>query len=248
MVKRLIKPYENLGFNVCTDSFFTSYKLAQYLLTKKTTLLGTIRSNKRCIPDALKVKQQKYDSKVMYTNDTSLTYYQSKEKNPVYILSTMHKNVEISNGRKKLPETVDAYNNNKYGVDIFDKIRHNRSVKQKSRRWSMYVFFYGIDLALINSFELFKLIKDPAANRTIFLLTIAEELIGKLMEEYKEPVVDCRNDLVLETRIRCQIKTDCNSNKTFRICSECLKPVCNSCSELICSICYFKNQKKSLSD
>jgi len=47
VVLRLIKPFVNKGYNVCMDNFFTSLPLASKLLEKRTTLLGTIRKNRR---------------------------------------------------------------------------------------------------------------------------------------------------------------------------------------------------------
>lgn len=50
VVKKLTEPYYNKGHNVTTDQFFTSLKLAKFLLSKKTTIVGTINKAKREIP------------------------------------------------------------------------------------------------------------------------------------------------------------------------------------------------------
>jgi len=39
----LSQSYFGKGYNVTTDNYFTSLKLAEELMTKKTTILGTIR-------------------------------------------------------------------------------------------------------------------------------------------------------------------------------------------------------------
>ena len=39
----LLQPYFGKDYNVTTDNYFTSLKLAEELMTKKTTILGTIR-------------------------------------------------------------------------------------------------------------------------------------------------------------------------------------------------------------
>lgn len=53
VVKDLTLRLYGSGRNVTTDNFFTSYNLAQFLLTKQLTLLGTVRKNRREVPHEL---------------------------------------------------------------------------------------------------------------------------------------------------------------------------------------------------
>lgn len=48
----LSEPFLEKGRNISMDNYFTSLSLARYLLQHKTTLVGTIRSNKREVPKA----------------------------------------------------------------------------------------------------------------------------------------------------------------------------------------------------
>ena len=45
VVMELIQPFSNKGFNITADNFFTSCELAEELGKKKTTLVGTLRTN-----------------------------------------------------------------------------------------------------------------------------------------------------------------------------------------------------------
>lgn len=47
LIMRLAKDFLYLGANLTLDNFFVSYKLAETLIEKETTITGTIRSNKR---------------------------------------------------------------------------------------------------------------------------------------------------------------------------------------------------------
>ena len=66
VVLRLLEPYYNLGHNVTCDNFFTSLSLAKELLTKSTTLVGTIRSNRREIPECSKSRSDLFESQCLW--------------------------------------------------------------------------------------------------------------------------------------------------------------------------------------
>ncbi|KAL6418102.1 hypothetical protein ACFW04_012338 [Cataglyphis niger] len=104
VVLKLAEPYTNCGRNVTTDNFFTSMSLATKLLAKKTTLVGTIKANKRELPKA--AKQTKDDmprfSTLLYKSENSvLTIYKSKPNKRVAVLSSRHKFVKIDRSNKK---------------------------------------------------------------------------------------------------------------------------------------------------
>lgn len=44
---KLVEPYTGCGRNITMDNFFTSVSIATKLLAKKTTVVGTIRTNRR---------------------------------------------------------------------------------------------------------------------------------------------------------------------------------------------------------
>lgn len=58
VVVKLIEPYTYSGRNVTTDNFFTSLSLASKLLEKRTTLAGTVRANKKELPELAKQKKR----------------------------------------------------------------------------------------------------------------------------------------------------------------------------------------------
>lgn len=60
---------------------------------------------------------KRFESKIVYTHNSSLVNYQSEEKQNV-LYRTMHKNVQILDGTKALPESIDYYNHNKHCLDI----------------------------------------------------------------------------------------------------------------------------------
>jgi len=49
-VMNLLEPYYGRGYNVTADNFFTSAELAKKLLDKRTSLVGTLRLNRKEMP------------------------------------------------------------------------------------------------------------------------------------------------------------------------------------------------------
>ena len=125
MCLTLLQPYFKKGYNVTTDNYFTSLKLAEELKQKKT-ILSTIREQQREVQSTELIMKYKelYASEIFSSpSSCSLTIYKAKKKKVVCILSSMHRNVNIDQShKKKLPETIQYYNKSKVGVDVLDQM------------------------------------------------------------------------------------------------------------------------------
>ncbi|KRY57856.1 PiggyBac transposable element-derived protein 4 [Trichinella britovi] len=53
LVKRSVRPWCGKGRNIMMDNFFTSIPLAEDLLAEKTTIVGTLRRNKKEVPSEI---------------------------------------------------------------------------------------------------------------------------------------------------------------------------------------------------
>ncbi|XP_046827578.1 piggyBac transposable element-derived protein 4-like [Vespa crabro] len=121
----------NKGYHIFVDNFFTSVELARYLYSMDTYLTGTIRRNKKCIPDNLKeanVNEVKY----FRNNEILFCAYREKKsvKNPILLISTKaeKQNVTITKNRhgreirSTKPAIIQSYNAFMGGVDESDKM------------------------------------------------------------------------------------------------------------------------------
>jgi len=54
VVRDLLVPFYNKGYNCTTDNFFTTKSLADFLSGKGTTLIGTVKKNRRWLPSIVK--------------------------------------------------------------------------------------------------------------------------------------------------------------------------------------------------
>ena len=82
--------------------------------------------------------------------------YKSKPKVKVLLLSTKHTGVRIEDNYKRVPETIAFNNKTKYDVDVVDQMTRKYSVKARSFRRPVQVFFNILDLVAINAWILYK--------------------------------------------------------------------------------------------
>ncbi len=87
-------------------------------------------------------------------------------------MSTLPSSVNFENDKKMKPETIEFYNNKKYGVDVLDQMARNYSVNAGSRRWPLQVFYNILDLAAINAWILYKTVMQKDLSRRNFILGI----------------------------------------------------------------------------
>jgi len=135
VIMELVWPLFKHDYNITCDNFFTSLDLAVRLAKEKCNLIGTIRQNRRPLPQAPKAKQQLHETTLFKTitpwTSVTLTSYQCKKAKSGIILSTLYPDVEVSseNDSKKKPEIVLFDNKNKAGVDVVDQMAKKYSIK-----------------------------------------------------------------------------------------------------------------------
>jgi len=95
VVFRLMEPFWNRGYNITCDNFFTSFNLAKAMLKKKTTLVGTMRMNRRELPPSVKDTrtQALYDTQAFTCDGISMTCYRAKQTQNVVIYSALAMNM-----------------------------------------------------------------------------------------------------------------------------------------------------------
>lgn len=93
VVMELMRPFFGSGREVVTDNFFTSHKLALSLLQENLTLLGTMRSHRKEVPEDLRNKQRPATSSLFafdHQNKITLVSYIPKRNKNVIMLSSSH--------------------------------------------------------------------------------------------------------------------------------------------------------------
>lgn len=226
IVKQLIEPWENCGYHITADNFFTSAPLAKYLLEKNTTFLGTLRPNSRSIArDAVMKNKELYQSDFFESDGVLMVNYQCKVKKSVSLLSTMHCSPKIiTEHEKKKPEMVVDYNKTKTGVDTLDQMLRTYSTKAATRRWPICVFYDLLNKAAINAHVLYCEAVGPVSRKR-FLHELSKQLCQPLRSKRKRKADVCR-DAVKNKQKRVTCSSPLCENKTFNFCDDCDKAFC----------------------
>ena len=242
VVMKLMKPLFKHGYNATCDNFFTSLDVATHLAKEKCSLVGTIRQNRRELPQAAKVKQQLHETTLFknynIVNKRNFDMLPMQKPKSVMILSTRHPEVAVSseNNPKKKPETVLFYNKTKAGIDVVDQMTRKYSVKAKSRRWPVHVFCNVIDLAIINSWILNKETCKLKINRRVYMQRIAEELCGSLLNNETDEINESEQEAPRKKR-RTWLTTKCRNRMMMMICCTYKQAIRGKCSTNVCLKC-----------
>ncbi|XP_034058307.1 piggyBac transposable element-derived protein 4-like [Gymnodraco acuticeps] len=155
IVQQLSSGIRHTGPNITMDNFFTSIPLAEKLLEKNLTLVGTLRQNKPDIPPVMKPNKlrEKYSSKCGFCGNMTMVSYVPKKGKAVVLLSTMHDDTAVDDQSvKRKPEVIQYYNHTKSGVDTMDQMVRTYTCKRRTRRWPMVLWHNVLDVATLNAF------------------------------------------------------------------------------------------------
>jgi hypothetical protein len=118
---------------VTTDNFFTSVDLANQLKNTKLTLVGTMKENRREIPQEFKPARKRDENSSIFgfTKDLTLVSYVPKKNKSVVFLSSLHHDSAICSNSGK-PEIIEFYSKTKGTVDMLDQMCERYSTVQRA--------------------------------------------------------------------------------------------------------------------
>ena len=262
VVCKLVEPWMNFGYNVTCDNFFTSKKLADFLLTKKTSILGTVRANRVELPRNLKEIMSKkilHETLVASNDKCILTAYKCKKNKFVTLLSTLHQSITFEDPKNK-PITILDYNKTKCGVDVVDQMARLYSCKVSSRRWPMQVWTIFLITCVQTHFpstfipisgflqhhrsrlhqclHSVQRVYTKKISRRQYILTVVEELCNICTPQPLAADDDVDDQQVGLKRRNCQAMfCKGKGNKTSVKCSSCNKFVCGPCTQNMQRFC-----------
>jgi hypothetical protein len=222
------------------------------LQKENTTVVGTMRLNRRDIPKKAKdVSGRLKKSKAYFKSGNQIMVsYWDKGTKPVIVLSTMH--TSALNMDDGLPEIISFYNKTKSGVDSMDHMLRMYTTKRKCFRWTFAFFCNLIDIALLNASIIMRIVNPsltPGKENSFrynFLLEVGYQLLDahikkRIQQRVSKQAYTAMEFLGYKRDFKPQIETygerrlmgrctTCsrkNDKKTTQKCSSCHSFVCN---------------------
>ncbi|UYV83427.1 hypothetical protein LAZ67_23000974, partial [Cordylochernes scorpioides] len=172
------------GYHLICDNFYTSVEMANDLYKRHTHLTGTLRRNRKYLPEGIKVKRIGVGERIYrYKEPVMLLSWREKKSqtSPVLLLSTYAgastQLEKTSSGKEKnLPEIVKHYNSGKGGVDLCDQMMNMYQDERKSLKWWRKVFISMIHRTLLNAYIIYRQNTDKPLDRYDFQKVLITEL------------------------------------------------------------------------
>ncbi|KAJ4430617.1 hypothetical protein ANN_19206 [Periplaneta americana] len=112
--------YAHSNRNITGDNWFSSVELVDELLKVGLTYIGTVRKNKREIPEyIIPTKRMQKELGSLYLPRKTLSKLCAKKRKFVCLISSMHHDSSIAENGK--PEIIEDWNRTKGEVDSLDQ-------------------------------------------------------------------------------------------------------------------------------
>ena len=138
--------------------------LTEALLDRSTMFTGTVIKNRKDLPGAVRDR-----SFLLQAGETrsfrdgrylTLAWRAERKKKPLLMISSScsAQPVTVNTRRETVrkPAVVNAYNQSMNGVDVSDQLTVFYSFVRKTRKWWRKLFFYFMEVTIVNSFLLYR--------------------------------------------------------------------------------------------
>lgn len=186
------------GYHLFTDRFYTGFFLAQELLKMQIHCTGTVMRNRQGLPvEIKKLKMARHETKAFTKDNVMVLAWQDKRQ--VLMLTTFF-DASTRNIRRKnksstaviqKPLSVIEYTNNMGAVDRADHLCTSYNFERKSVKWWRKMFFYLLEVALVNSYILFHIAQEknnekPQLSHLQYRKKVIEQLVGSVRSQRKK--------------------------------------------------------------
>lgn len=160
------------GTHVFIDRYFTTVRLLEYLLDKNILCTGTIMKSR--VPAAVHLTPEKTIKKFprgfseqTVRSDGKINVVQWYDQKPILIASTglgVHPSDNCKRWSKKeskylqvpRPNIIKSYNDSMGGIDLIDRMISYYRMSAKTKKWTVKTILHLIDLAIANSWILYR--------------------------------------------------------------------------------------------
>jgi hypothetical protein len=180
-VTELTQKEQGRGHKSSTDNFFSSPQLFQDLAMRQIYGCGTVRPNRKGMPQDKGPKKLKLKRGVRTTGDFTAILW--KDKRDVFLLSNIHNappegNFCDNNGKAVKPQIVEDYSRHIGYVDKGDRMANSYSSCRRTLKWTKW-FFHLLDLTILNSFIILSSRGGTHISQRDFRLTLVRNMLAQ---------------------------------------------------------------------
>ena len=162
---KLVEGLENSGRHLYCDNYYSSPQLFLALWSLGIGACGTVRTNRRGVPAAMRSRAKMTKGEVKSINKEGILSLQWMDKRKVTVISTLHNDDMVSKRRIRLtsdgieeimkPKVISDYNTHMGGVNKADQLLSYYSFTRRTMKWWKRVFFHLVDVAIVNSYIMY---------------------------------------------------------------------------------------------
>lgn len=182
IVLHLMEERLGMGHSLYLDNFYNSYDLAIKLLNRQTFCTGTLRIDRKNIPEDVKTAKLKRSETIFRYSNEGVLVGKWRDKRDVTYISTEFDNDMVTyhdklNRVKEKPKPIYMYNKYMGGIDRQDQFMSYYPIERKTLRWYRKLGIHIFQMLLLNAYLLFKNSTNSRMSFYDFRLSIIGELV-----------------------------------------------------------------------
>ncbi|VDI01309.1 Hypothetical predicted protein [Mytilus galloprovincialis] len=186
----LLRGHFGKGHILYCDNYYSSPQLFSDLWELGVGATGTVRPNRKGVPDELKNLKLRAKGETAVVNKGPLNLTKYLDHKPVYMLSTVSTSENIDTNRKDprtsgeniiRPRVVIEYNSKMGGVDRSDQMISYCKIPIKTLKWWKKVIFHMFSMAALNSYLIYK--STTTERSSLLFRNYRRKLIKQLIEK-----------------------------------------------------------------
>jgi len=251
VVINLTTSLKNQNCIVAFDNFFSSIGLMEKLLRDGIFALGTVRANRKNLPDIYKDKTKMQRGEFMFETKGKISAVKWMDSKFVYAISNyfcpketttvLRRNKTGERETVYCPKVIAEYNKIMGGVDKFDQLHERYAVGRRSTKWWHRIFYYLVDMAIVNSFILMNTARKRTSDQLTFRINLARQLVDGYSSRKRrnKPVLFLANKRAIPEEVRLSEvgKHLPIQNQTYKRCRLCSTKAAEKRTRYSCSSC-----------
>ncbi|XP_071490416.1 piggyBac transposable element-derived protein 4-like [Diadema antillarum] len=193
LVKQLTEPFYNTDRVIVMDNYYSSVKLYEDLSRNGLGACGTVRSNRRGLPEEIR-RGGREMSAVTWHDVKLVNVLSTVSSNDLKQKQIRSKNAEGGRRTIQKPATVDVYNRFMNGVDKMDQRMSYYRYPHKKIKGYRVTYHFTMEVALVNAYIAFRMAGHKMSTRDFRCRVIEGLLNGYRASRYRRtpspPIAD----------------------------------------------------------